>query len=182
VKLTLEHGRPGDTTGRLDKEIRVYDVLDQLKIAYDRTDHGPLNTMEACHEVDELFQTPMVKNLFLCNRQKTKFYLLLMPGEKPFKTKEISAQINSARRSFGGPEDMEELLNLTPGSVTIMGLLFDPDKRVQLLVDEDVLPQEYLGCHPAINTSSIRVRTEDIFGRFLAYTEHEMTVVKLLGE
>ena len=110
--------------------------------------------MEACNEIDAILQVTICKNLFLCNRQKTNFYLLMMPGDKPFKTKELSSQINSARLSFASPEDMERLLDITPGSVSIMGLMNDKENAVQLLVDEDVLQGEYLGCHPCINTSS----------------------------
>ena len=98
-------------------------MLDELKIEYLRIDHEPLETMEACKKVDEIFKTSMCKNLFLCNAQKTKFYLLLMPGDKKFKTKDLSKQIGSARLSFGPFEDMERLLCLTPGSVSVMGLI-----------------------------------------------------------
>ena len=118
--MELVKGRPADESGRLEKEIKTYDLLDSLQIEYERVDHEALNTMEACAEVDELLQATICKNLFLCNRQKTNFYLLMMPGDKPFKTKELSSQIGSARLSFASPEDMERLLNLTPGSVTIM--------------------------------------------------------------
>lgn len=98
--MELYKGRPEDTQGRLDKEIRVYDLLDSLGIEYERTDHERTDTMEACNEIDAILQVTICKNLFLCNRQKTNFYLLMMPGDKPFKTKELSSQINSARLSF----------------------------------------------------------------------------------
>ena len=158
--MELYKGRPEDTQGRLDKEIRVYDLLDSLGIEYVRTDHEQTDTMEACNEIDSILQVTICKNLFLCNRQKTNFYLLMMPGDKPFKTKELSSQINSARLSFASPEDMERLLDITPGSVSIMGLMNDKENAVQLLVDEDVLKGEYLGCHPCINTSSLKMRNE----------------------
>ena len=122
--MKLVKGRPGNEEGRLEKEIETYNLLDSLQISYERVDHETLNTMEACAEVDQLLQGNICKNLFLCNRQKTKYYLLMMPGDKPFKTKELSAQINSARLSFGSSEDMETLLNLSPGSVTVMGLMY----------------------------------------------------------
>ena len=128
--MELVKGRPADESGRLEKEIKTYDLLDSLQIEYERVDHEALNTMEACAEVDELLQATICKNLFLCNRQKTNFYLLMMPGDKPFKTKELSSQIGSARLSFASPEDMERLLNLTPGSVTIMGLMNDVENKV----------------------------------------------------
>ena len=157
--MELYKGRPENIQGRLDKEIRVYDLLDSLGIEYERTDHERTDTMEACNEIDAILQVTICKNLFLCNRQKTNFYLLMMPGDKPFKTKELSSQINSARLSFASPEDMERLLDITPGSVSIMGLMNDKENAVQLLVDEDGLQGEYLGCHPCINTSSLKMRT-----------------------
>ena len=139
--MELQNGRPETTSGRLDKEIRVYDLLDKLGIAYQRVDHEATMTMEACEEVDRILgdDTTICKNLFLCNRQETNFYLLLMPGDKPFKTKDLSAQINSARLSFAKPEYMEKYLDITPGSVSVMGLMNDHDKKVQLLIDKDVM-------------------------------------------
>lgn len=168
-----------DTEGRLEKEVRVYDLLDQLGITYWRTDHEAAGTMEDCNEIDRILDVLICKNLFLCNRQKTKFYMLMMPGDKPFKTKELSAQIHSARLSFAPEEYMEEYLDITPGSVSIMGLMNDTDNQVQLLVDEDVLQGEFLGCHPCINTSSLKLRTKDVFEKFLPAVHHEYMVVRL---
>ena len=182
MALELQKGRPADTTGRLDKEIRTYDLLDRLGVEYDRVDHAPAMTMEDCKEVDEILESMVCKNLFLCNRQKTQFYLLMMPGDKPFKTKEITSQIGSARLSFASPEDMEKYLDIRPGAVSVMGLMDDHENHVQLLVDEDVMKGEYLGCHPCVNTSSMKVRTEDIFGKFLEAVHHDMIKVTLTGE
>ena len=169
-------------TGRLEKEIRVYDLLDSLGVEYERIDHEAAFTMEACEKIDEALEAVVCKNLFLCNRQKTMFYLLMMPGDKPFKTKELSAQIGSARLSFADEAFMEEFLDITPGSVSIMGLMNDKENKVRLLVDEDVLKGEYLGCHPCINTSSLRLKTKDVFGPVLQAMHHDMTVVTLKGE
>lgn len=180
--LTLYHGRPEDVTGREEREIAVYDLLDNLGIEYLRTDHGHADTMEACHDIDAVLDCLICKNLFLCNRQQTQFYLLLMPGDKVFKTKELSAQIHSARLSFGSPERMEEYLHIRPGSVSIMGLMNDTENHVQLLVDEDVLQGEYLGCHPCVNTSSLKIRLQDVFERILPAVHHEPIYVHLVGE
>ena len=180
--MELYNGRPADTTGRLEKEIRTYDFLDGLGVDYQRADHEAAFTMEACKEVDEALGVEMCKNLFLCNRQKTDFYLLLIPGDKVFKTKELSKQIGSARLSFAGPEYMEKYLDITPGAVSIMGLMNDRDHAVRLLVDEDVLKAEWIGCHPCVNTSSIRVKTKDMFDTVIKAMQHEMTVVRLTGE
>ena len=141
--MEVFYGRPADVGNRLDKEIRCYDMLDKLKIEYTRVDHEAAETMEACEAIDKALDVSMCKNLFLCNRQKTVFYLLLMPADKPFKTKELSSQINSARLSFAGPEDMERLLDITPGSVSVLGLMNDKDDEVTLLIDKDLLKDEY---------------------------------------
>ena len=179
MMYTRQKGRPADVTGRLEKEIRVYDLLDSLGVEYERIDHEAAFTMEACEKIDEALEAVVCKNLFLCNRQKTMFYLLMMPGDKP---KELSAQIGSARLSFAEEAFMEELLDITPGSVSIMGLMNDKENKVRLLVDEDVLKGEYLGCHPCINTSSLRLKTKDAFGPVLKAMHHDMTVVTLKGE
>lgn len=160
--MELQKGRPADTAGRLEKEIRTYDLLDRLGVEYERIDHEPAMTMEDCKEVDQLLEAVICKNLFLCNRQKTAFYLLMIPDTKVFHTKDLSAQIGSARLSFAKPEYMEEFLDITPGSVSVMGLMNDKEHRVQLLIDEDVLDGEYIGCHPCINTSSIRFKVKDL--------------------
>ena len=147
-----------------------------------RTDHAPVDTMEACYEIDSILQAVICKNLFLCNRQKTQFYLLMMPGDKAFKTKEITSQIGSARLSFASAEDMEKYLDIKPGAVSIMGLMNDTENKVQILVDEDVLDGEYLGCHPCVSTSSLRIRTDQLFGKYLEAVHHDMIKVRLTGE
>ena len=180
--MELLDGRPENTDGRLPREVRTYDLLDSLGIEYKRTDHERTDTMEACNAVDEILGVVICKNLFLCNRQKTAFYLLMMPGDKKFKTKELSAQINSARLSFAQPEDMLKYLDIEPGSVSIMGLMNDKDHVVQLLIDEDVLKEEYLGCHPCVNTSSLKMRVDDVIKKFLPAVNHDYRIVHLVGE
>ena len=180
--MQLFKGRPIDLSDRLAREVRVYDFLDELGIEYVRTDHEPAQTMEDCNKIDKVLDVLICKNLFLCNRQKTVFYLLLMPGGKPFKTKELSSQINSARLSFAGEDKMLEFLDIQPGAVSVMGLMNDKENNVKLLVDEDVLKDEFIGCHPCVNTSSIKLRTEDVFDKFLKAVNHEYTTVTLTGE
>ena len=185
IKMQLVDGRPGNTEGRPDKEIRVYDFLDSLGIAYKRVDHEAAMTMEACEEIDRTLSegvekgVAICKNLFLCNRQATDFYLLLIPGDKPFKTKYLSAQIGSSRLSFAKPEYMEQYLDITPGSVSVMGLMNDKEKKVRLLIDEDVLKDEYFACHPCINTSSLRFKTSDLMEKVIPAMGHEPTMVCL---
>lgn len=180
--MQIKSGSPTTMTGREEREIKVYNLLDRLQIEYFRVDHDHTDTMEACEAVGELLGITICKNLFLCNRQQTKFYLLMMPGDKPFKTKELSAQINSARLSFAPEEFMLKFLDIHPGSVSIMGLMNDTEHAVQLLIDEDVLKDEYIGCHPCVNTSSLKIRTEDILHRFLPEVGHDYVKVRLVGE
>ena len=177
--MELFKGRPKDETGRLEKEIKVYDFLDGLGIEYERTDHEPADTMEACNRIADILGTMLCKNLFLCNRQKTDFYLLMMPGNKPFKTKDITAPLGCSRLSFASPEYMEKFLNISPGAVSIMGLMNDSENRVRLVVDKAVLESDTLGCHPCVNTSSLKFKTKDIVEKYLPAVHHEPTVIEL---
>ncbi|MBC5661142.1 prolyl-tRNA synthetase associated domain-containing protein [Anaerosacchariphilus sp. NSJ-68] len=172
-------GRPASAEGRLDKEMAVYDLLDKLEIPFTRVDHEVAMTIEDCQGVDQLLGIEICKNLVLCNTQKTKFYLLLMPGDKQFKTKDLSKQIGSSRLSFAPAEYMEKLLNVTPGSATVMALMNDLENQVQLIIDEDVTAQEEFGCHPCINTSSLKMKTADVLQKFLPAVHHEAIFVKL---
>ena len=180
--MELQKGRPADCTGRLEREIAVYDLLDNLHIGYERTDHAAADTMEDCYEIDRVLGTVICKNLFLCNRQRTQYYLLMMPGTKPFHTKDLSHQLGIARLSFGDAEHMEELLHIRPGSVSIMGLMNDTENRVQLLIDRPVLEAPTLGCHPCVNTSSLRLNTRDVTDIFLPAVHHRPIVVELPEE
>ncbi len=177
--MEIYHERPQSSEGRLDKEMAVYDLLDELGIQYDRVDHEVMMTIADCEEVDHTLDIRICKNLFLCNSRKTDFYLLMMPGTKKFVTKEVSKQIESPRLSFANETYMEEYLNITPGSVSIMGLMNDTENHVKLLIDRDVLEEEYLGCHPCINTSSLKLRTQDVIEKFLPYVHHDYRVVDL---
>ena len=182
--MELLHGSPEDMTGRQDREIRTYKLLDDLGIDFVRTDHPdePATDMAACEEIDAILETRICKNLFLCNRKKTEFYLLTMPGDKPFKTKELAGQHGISRLSFADEEHMVELLDLLPGSVSVLGLMNDKDCRVQLLIDEDVLEEEYFACHPCVNTSSLRFKTKELTERILPAMGHELKLVHLTGE
>ncbi len=177
--MELVKGRPENTDGRLEREIRVYDLLDELGIDFERTDHKEANNMEACNQIDKILGTIICKNLFLCNRQKTEFYLLMMPGDKPFKTKDITKQLGCARLSFASPEFMEEFLDIKPGAVSIMGLMNDKSNRVQLVIDRPVIESETLGCHPCVSTSSLKFKTKDIIEKFLPAVNHTPIIVDL---
>lgn len=177
--MKLVNGRPEDCTGRLPKEIRCYDLLDSLGVPYQRIDHEAAMTMEACAAIDAVLDATICKNLLLCNRQCTAFYLLMLPGGKVFKTSVLSKQIGSSRLSFASPEYMEKYLDITPGSVSVLGLMNDTEHHVQLLMDEDVLKGEYFGCHPCINTSSLRLATRDLVEKILPAINHAPRIVSL---
>ena len=181
MELTLYKGRPHDCTGRLEKEVRTYDLLDKLGMEYWRTDHAFMkaDTMEDCKVIDDCLGATVCKNLFLCNRQKTKFYLLLMPGGKPFHTKDLSSQLGCARLSFGPPEDMERLLGVTPGSATVLALQNDTAGEVTLVIDRAVLQAPRFGCHPCINTSSLAFSTQDLTEKLLPALGHVPILVDL---
>ena len=179
VDRTLYTGRPLDVSSRTQREIAAYDRLDALHIDYVRVDHDAAMTIADCEAVDEILGTRMCKNLFLMNQQKTKFYLLLMPGEKPFRTKDLAKELSIARTSFADAEHMEEYLGVSPGAVTVMGLMNDGNNSVRLVIDEDVVKAEAIGCHPLVNTSSVRFSIKDLFEKFLPSTGHEATIVRL---
>ena len=177
--MVLELGRPKECGGRLEKEIRVYDLLDGLGVEYWRIDHEAAMTMEACLAVDEALGCAICKNLLLCNRQKTDFYLLMLPGDKVFRTSDLSKKIGSSRLSFADGAFMEEFLDITPGSLSVLGLMNDKNMRVRLLIDKELLSSDTIGCHPCINTSSLRIRTEDLMKKIIPAMGHEPTIVEL---
>lgn len=180
--LTLVKGRPSNAAERQEKERRCYDLLDALGVEYERIDHERTDTMDACAAVDEALGAAICKNLFLCNRQQTMFYLLMMPADKPFKTKELSAQIGSSRLSFATAEHMECFLDITPGSVSVLGLMNDHDGAVTLLIDADLLTADSIGCHPCVNTASLKLKTVDLLQTILPAMHHTFQTVTLLGE
>lgn len=180
--MTIYTTTPTNLSSRTEMEQRSFALLDELNISYTYVDHAPALTMEDCGAIDEVLGVKMCKNLVLCNRQKTDYYLLLMPGDKVFKTKELSAQINAARLSFASGEAMEELLGVLPGSASVLGLLKDTDGKVRLLIDKDLLQEEYFGCHPCKNTSSLRITTKDLLDLVLPHMGHAYTAVELKGE
>ena len=175
----LLSGRPETSEGRLPREIRVYDLLDSLKVPYQRIDHEAAMTMEACLAIDERLDATICKNLLLCNRQCTAFYLLMLPGEKPFKTSVFSKLIGSSRLSFAAPEYMEEFLDITPGSLSVLGLMNDHENRVQLVIDREILAGTFFGCHPCVNTSSLRIATDDLLQKILPAVHHEPLILDI---
>lgn len=179
MKNVLYTGKPENVSERLAKEQACYALLDSLDISYGRVDHDFADTIEACEDVEKILGEKICKNLFLCNRQKTNFYLLMMPGDKVFKTKDLSRQLGVARLSFAAPEDMLRLLDITPGSVSVLGLMNDKENEVQLVIDKPVLNDARFGCHPCINSSTLSIATRDLTEKLLPAMHHEAIIVEL---
>lgn len=177
IDTTLYKGRPAER--RIPKEERCYELLDRLGVEYERVDHEHADTIEACEGVEKVLGCRICKNLLLTNRQQTALYLLLMPGDKPFVTKVLSKEIGSSRLSFATAEQMEAHLDITPGSLSILGLMNDRENAVRLLIDKDLLNDEFLGCHPCINTSSLKIPMKAVEEKIIPAMGHEPTVVSL---
>lgn len=167
------------TSSSVPQVLESFALLDKLGIRYSRVEHEPADTMEACAVISDALGSRICKNLLLCNRQKTSFYLLTMPEDKPFLTKDLSAQIGSSRLSFAPAELMEELIGCTPGSASVLGLAYDKERHVKLLMDRETYEAEWFGCHPCKNDGSLRIPTADLLNKFLPYVNHDVTVVDL---
>ncbi len=179
VDGTLYNGRPTGESARLERERETYDLLEQLGIEFCRVDHDAANTIADCEEIDRILGVRMCKNLFLSNRQGTQFYLLLLPGEKPFVTKDFAKALGIARTSFADAAHMREYLGVDPGAVTVLGLMHDKGHDVRLVIDRAALEGEFLGCHPCVNTSSVRISVSDLVEKFLPHTGHAPTLIDL---
>ena len=174
---TIYTARPTDK--RLPKEERVYDLLERLGIPFERVDHDAVGTIEGCAEIEKLLDIEICKNLFLRNSKGNQYYLLMLPGGKHLVTKDLAKKIGSTRLSFGTPEKMEEYLDITPGSVSVLGLMNDHGNNIQFLVDNDIKKWEYFGCHPCINTSSLKIKSADLFSKILPAVGHEPVFVDI---
>ena len=179
IDKTVYKGRPSDK--RSETEEAIFEKLDSLKIEYERADHEHADTMEDCLAVEEVLGAKICKNLFLCNRQKTEFYLLMMPGDKPFKTKYLTSQLNCARLSFAEADKMEEYLKTTPGSVSALELLFDEDNDIKLVIDNDLMKDEFISGHPGISTSTVKLKREDML-TYLKAVNHPPVFIDLPWE
>lgn len=177
----LTKGRPEQLEGRTEREIRVYDLLDKLQLDYEYLDHEMAMTMEGCVDIDRKLNAVMCKNLFLCNSKKDQYYLLMIVGEKKFRSTQIASQIGSTRLSFGDEVHLLEMLDLYPGSVSSMGLMNDHENQVQLLIDEDLLKGEYFGCHPCVNTTSMRISVKNLMEEILPAMNHSSIIVQVEG-
>ncbi|NLU24868.1 MAG: prolyl-tRNA synthetase associated domain-containing protein [Clostridiales bacterium] len=171
------HGAPAEQREAVEAD--TYALLERLGIPYDRVDTPPAFTMEDCAAISKALNVSVCKNLFLTPRNKSAFYLLALPADKPFVTKDFSKQIGSSRLSFASAEDMEELLGIKPGSASVLALRNDTAHCVTLAMERSVYEATYFGCHPCRNTSTVRLRTEDLLRIFLPFTGHEPVIVDL---
>ncbi|MCQ2488880.1 MAG: prolyl-tRNA synthetase associated domain-containing protein [Clostridia bacterium] len=169
--------KPEDTN-RIPEEYLIYDKLIELGIPFERVDHDHADDMEACRLIEKTLGAKICKNLFLTNRQQTDFYLLLIPGDKPFKTKYITEPLGCSRLSFATPEHMQKYLKTIPGSASALELLFDTDNVVKLVIDNDLLKDEFISGHPGISTSTIKLKKEDML-KYIKSTNHEPTFIDL---
>ena len=160
----------------------MYELLEKLNIPYRKVEHPEAGSMEDLAEAEKQLGAVICKNLFLCNRQKTVFYLLLIPGGKRFKTSVVSKLIGSSRLSFGEPDKLLELLGVEPGSITPLGLAFDETHTVNLLIDREVLSLEEVGMHPLVNTASLAMKTDDLMNVYFPFTGHEPTILDIPAE
>lgn len=175
-------GRPVDSVERSEAETGVYDFLDELGIAYTTLCHPAAFTMEECEAVRREAGAPVFKNLFLTNKQHTDFYLLMMPADKPFKTKYLSSQLGCARLSFASPQEMEEFLHIHPGAVSPMGLIYDNGRHVRLIIDSELKDGERYACHPCVNTASVVLKFNDLLEKVIPAAGHGFTWVDLMPE
>lgn len=160
----------------------ILNKLKKLNVNYEIKEHDALISMDTYELIQKDMGVTIPKNLFLNTQNHQNFYLLIMPGDKKFKTKELSSQINSSRLSFGSDEKLEEFLKCYKGSTSALGLLFDKENKVKLLIDEDLLNKEYLGFHPCNNSFTVKIKTSDLIEKYLPNINHDFIKVKLLGE
>lgn len=177
INETLFNTHPETTA--TEKEMASYIFLEDNGVEYIRAEHDEAATIELCEGVERIIDAKICKNLLLCNRQQTDFYMLLIPGEMPFKTKYLSKQIGSSRLSFASGEQMTELLNVTPGSLTVLSLMFDKEQKVKLLIEKNVFNDEFFACHPCVNTATVKFSTVDLKDKVLPKLLHEYTIVDL---
>jgi len=182
IDPVIYSGSPENKEGRTASQIKTYELLDTLGIEYLRADHERADTIEDCHLVEKYLDVKICKNLFLANRQNSAFYLLLMPADKVFRTKNLSKILGTNRLSFAAPEYMERHLGLQPGSASVMGLINDNERMVNLVIDRPVLEEEYIGCHPCESTSTLKIRISDLTEKILPALGRQPIIIDLPEE
>ncbi|HEY4132302.1 MAG TPA: prolyl-tRNA synthetase associated domain-containing protein [Gemmatimonadaceae bacterium] len=153
-------------------------LLDDLKIAYERFDHAPVFTCDEAHAALPDNAAVQTKNIFLRDKRGRRHILLVTNCEKSVDIKAFAEKADADRLSFGSPERLMKYLGVTPGSVTVLGLMNDVDRGVELFVDKDVWETPAWRCHPLTNSATLVISRPDL-ERFFAHTGHRPMIVTL---
>ena len=170
-------GVPKDIDSRQEKERKCYDFLSKLGIDYEVVDHEEASDMDRCREIESVLGVKICKNIMLCNRQESRFFIFMMPGDKKYVTKEFSKKIGMSRLSFAKEKYLKEFLNVSSGSVSVLALLNDTDNKVELVIDRDVIQQDHIRCHPCVNTSTLKIKTEDFLNKIIPALKKEAMII-----
>lgn len=165
----------------MDRSGEILAALESWGVPYQMVEHAPAMSMDDLPPIVEKLGPPFFRNLFLCNRQKTEFYLLLIVGDKPFRTAEVSKKLGVSRLSFGDADTLLDMLGVTPGGVNPLSLLFDPEHKIHLVIDADILEWERACMHPGVNTKSIAMSMDDFKTIVLPKLGHEPVILSLMG-
>ena len=171
-------GVPKDIDSRQEKERKCYDFLSKLGIDYEVVDHEEASDMDRCREIESVLGVKICKNIMLCNRQESRFFIFMMPGDKKYVTKEFSKKIGMSRLSFAKEKYLKEFLNVSSGSVSVLALLNDTDNKVELVIDRDVIQQDHIRCHPCVNTSTLKIKTEDFLNKIIPALKKEVMIIE----
>ena len=157
----------------------VYNTLEALEIPFERVDTDEAITMEDCVEIGKKLDTSIVKTLFLCNRQKTNFYLFVTTEDKPFVTKDFSRALEISRVSFASPEMLFDMLGTKVGSATALSCVFDKENKVKIILDKDAVSSEWYGCSDGTTTGYMKLKTEDLINKYLPFSNHIPTIIEI---
>ena len=161
------------------KAAEVCGNLEKIGTEYEIVTHPPVFTLEECQAVNGLIGGRICKNLLLRTDSGKVVYLLMIRDDKRFVTKEVSKKLGCSRLSFASGEYMENLLNTTPGSLSITSLFFDSEKKVALAIDADVLKEEYICCHPSDNTATLKIKTQDVLQKLVPALGIEPKIIEI---
>src|SRR3989344_166488 len=140
---------------------KIKNYLKEHKIEYIVHEHQAVFTVEESKKIKTKIQGGICKNLFLKERKERKYYLVVLPGEKRLNIKELRDKIQAKDLTFASSEELKEILNLTPGSVSILGLINDKEHEAELIIDKEINEAKKLNFHPNINTESIELNKEN---------------------
>lgn len=166
------------TDERCALETKVYETLSKLSIPFELVDNDSVESMEECIEISEKLGAEIRKTIFLCNRKKTSFYMVILPANKSFNTKEHCKKMDVSRLSFASGDLMMQHLDVAPGTATIMSLINDPDEKVELFIDKEIANSEFFACNPGANTTHLKIKTKDLLNKLLPKIDHPATIIE----